>query len=174
MLPPTMPEAQGVGFVITDKVDADHAGETVTQRSQTGFLIYLNSLPIYWMSKKQGGIESSSFGSEFVAMKQDVEAVRGLRYKLRMMGVPLSGPAFVYGDNMSVIHNTSNPASTLKKKSNSVCYYFVRESAAMGEIIVAHIETNKNVADIAMKVIPAGMKWDGLVEMLLHDILDHS
>jgi hypothetical protein len=26
-----------------------------------------------------------------------------------MMGIPIDGPAFVYGDNMSVIHNTQRP-----------------------------------------------------------------
>jgi hypothetical protein len=33
-----------------------------------------------------------------------------------MMGIPIDGPAFVYGDNMSVIHNTQRPESMLKKK----------------------------------------------------------
>ena len=78
--------------------------------------------PITWFSKKQSTIETSVFGAEFVAMKQGIETLRGLRYKLRMMGVPLSGPSYIYGDNMSVIHNTQRPESTLKKKSNSVCY----------------------------------------------------
>ena len=51
-----------------------------------------------------------------MAMKTSVEALRGIRYKLRMMGVPLTGPTYIYGDNMSVIYNTSQPESTLKKK----------------------------------------------------------
>ena len=53
-----------------------------------------------------------------VAIKTGVEALIGIRYKLHMMGVPLNGPTYVYGDNMSVIYNTSRPESTLKKKSN--------------------------------------------------------
>ena len=85
-----------------------------------------------WLSKKQATIETSVFGAEFVAMKQGIEAVRGLRYKLRMMGVRISGPTYVYGDNMSVIHNTQRPESTLRKKLNSICYHAVRELVAMG------------------------------------------
>ena len=88
-LPPNMPEPRGQGFIISAKVDADHAADTVTRRSRTGFFVYLNSAPVYWMSKKQTSCESSSFGSEFVAMKQCCEYLRGLRYKLRMMGIPL-------------------------------------------------------------------------------------
>ena len=85
-----------------------------------------------WLSKKQATIETSVFGSEFEEIKKGMEAVRGLNYKLRMMGVRISGPAYVYGDNMSVIHNTQRPESTLRKKSNSIYYHDVRELVAMG------------------------------------------
>ena len=71
-------------------------------------------------SKKQMTVESSVFGAEFVAMKHCVEELRALRYKLRM-GVPLKGPTYVFGDNMSVINNTSKPESMLKKKLNAIC-----------------------------------------------------
>ena len=69
-------------------------------------------------SKKQATIETSVSGSEFVEMKQGMEAVHGLHYKLSMMGVRISGPAYVYGDNMSIIQNTQHPELTLRKKSN--------------------------------------------------------
>jgi hypothetical protein len=87
-------------------VDSDHTGEQFTRRSRTGFVIYLNIVPIVWFSKRQPTLESSVFGPEFVAMKNGIETCRGLRFKLRMVGVTLSGPTFVYGDNMSVAHNT--------------------------------------------------------------------
>lgn len=173
-IPLDAPAPRGKAVDIRLYVDADFAGDKSTRRSRSGFIMYLNSAPISWLSKKQTTIETSVFGAEFVAMKQGVEAIRGLRYKLRMMGVALTGPAFVYGDNMSVIHNTSTPASTLKKKSNSVCYHFVRESAAMEEILVGHVPSIKNPADIATKLIPAGMKRDGLVSLILHDISDYD
>ena len=67
-----------------------------------------------------------------MATKQGMEAVSGLRYNLRMMGVRISGPTYIYGDNMSVIRNTQRPESTLRKKSNSICYHALRELVAMG------------------------------------------
>jgi hypothetical protein len=153
-------------------VDADYAGDKRTRRSRTGFFIYVNSALVMWRSRKQSTIETSVFGSEFVAMKQGVETIRGLRYKLRMMGVGLTGPAYVYGDNMSVINNTQRPESTLKKKSNEVCYHFVRESVAMGETLTGHIDTNENQADLATKIISGGAKRDYLVGKVLYDIVD--
>ena len=125
-----MPEPRGHGFIMRAKVDADHASDTVSRRSRTGLLIYLNCALVYWWSKKQTSVESSSFGSEFVAIKQCCEYIRGLRYKLRMMGIPVEGPAYIYGDNQSVLANTTIPDSTLKKKSQSIAYHFVREGVA--------------------------------------------
>ena len=75
----------------------------------------MNMALIDWMSKKQATVETSTFGAEFVALKHGIERIRGLRYKLGMMGVQISGPTDVYGDNMSVIKNTQHLESTFKK-----------------------------------------------------------
>ncbi len=54
----------------------------------------------------------STFGSEFVVMKQATEYIWGLRYKLQMMGITVDEPAYVFGDNQSVLANTTAPGST--------------------------------------------------------------
>jgi hypothetical protein len=101
-------------------------------------------------------------------MNNVIETCRDLRYKLRMMGVTLSGPTYVYGDNMSVVHNTQRPESVLKKKPNSICYQAVRESAAMGESIIGHVPSVDNPAE----VVPGGQKRNHLIRLLLHDLCD--
>jgi hypothetical protein len=173
-IPSGMPEPRGKEVDIRLYVDSDHAGEQRTRRSRTGYFIFLNMAPIVWYSKRQPTIESSVFGAEFGAMKNGMEAARGLRYKLRMMGVPISGPTYIYGDNMSVIHNTQSPESTLKKKSNSICYHAVRESVAMGESLTTHISTHENPADIATKVLSGGQKRNGLIGLVLYDLTDYD
>ena len=54
---------------------------------------------------------------------------------------------------MSVVTNVSKPESTLRKKSNSICYHAVREAIAMGEALVTHVPTKKNLADLFTKVL---------------------
>ena len=173
-LPPNMPKERGMGMVMRAFVDADHAGDSVTRRSRTGFLIYLNSAPIYWLSKKQTSIETSSFGSEFTAMKQCVEYIRGLRYRLRMMGISIIGPTYVYGDNQSVLANTTIPHSNLKKKSNSIAYHFVREGCARDEWRTTYLHTSLNPADLLTKPLASGEKRTSFVNMIVHHIFDHK
>jgi hypothetical protein len=169
-LPPNMPEPRGQGFRINAKVDADHASDTVTRRSRTGFIVYLNCAPVYWLSKKQTSCESSTFGSEFVAMKQCCEYLRGLRYKLRMMGIPCVGPAYIHGDNQSVLASCGIPDSVLKKKSQSIAYHYVREGAARDEWRTSYVNTHDNEADLLTKLLPSGEKRKGFVGKVLHHI----
>ena len=166
-IPPNAPEPRGKDVDLRLFVDSDHGGNKLNRRSRTGYFIYINMAPIAWQSKKQAMVESSVFGAEFCAMKIGIETCRGLRYKLRMMGIPLSGPTYVYGDNQSVIHNTSKPESTLKKKSNSIAYHACRESVAMGESLTTHISTHLNPADLATKVLPGGIKRDRTIDLVL-------
>ena len=152
-IPPNMPEPRGKAVACHCFVDADHAGDRVTRRSHTGILIFLNRAPIIWFSKKQNTVETSTFGSEFVAMKTAVELIEALRYKLRMFGIPIEGAANIYCDNDSVVNNTTKPESTLKKKHNAIAYHRVREAVAAGTIRIAWEDTNTNLAELLTKCV---------------------
>jgi hypothetical protein len=64
-------------------VDADHASNRVTRRSQAGILIFLNRAPVVWYSKRQNTVESSTFVCEYIALKTAIEMLQALRYKLQ-------------------------------------------------------------------------------------------
>ena len=72
-------------------------------------LFFINSSPILWYSKHQATIESSTFGSEVVVMRTCLYLVNELRYKLRMMGVPVDGTVIVLRGEMSVLNGASIP-----------------------------------------------------------------
>jgi hypothetical protein len=102
------------------------------------------------------------------------KALRGIQYKLRMMGVPIAGPTYVYGNNISVIHNTQRSESTLKKKNLSICYHAVCKAVVMGAILTSHMWTKNNFSDFMMKVT-YGQKRHHLMSSVLFDIYgDHS
>ena len=138
-------------------------------RSRSCFLIYVNTALVQWFSKKQSTVETSVFDAEFVAMKEGIDALRRIRYEPWMMGIPIFSLSYIYGDNMSVVHNTSRPESVLRKKSNSVCYHAVCESVGMGESLVRHIPSKENVADLMTKVL-YGQKRKHLVSNIFYDI----
>ena len=74
----------------------------------------MKSAPIFWYSKKQTSVQTSSFGSELIAIKECCGYLRGLTYKLMMMGIPCDFPSYAYVDNQSVLLNSSVPTSQLQ------------------------------------------------------------
>ena len=99
LIPNHVARSIGKEFIMRVFVDADFAGDNLIRRSRTGFRIMLNNAHLFWFSKKQSSMETSSFGSEFVAMRQCCKYLKGLQYILRMMGIPVNNPCFIYGDN---------------------------------------------------------------------------
>ena len=152
-IPPNAPVPLGKAVEVTAWVDADHAGDKLTRRSHTGILIFLMSAPIFWYSKRQSTIESSTFGSEIVALRTCLEFIKALRYKLRMMGVPLEGPAVVWCDNQSVAKGASVPEVRLNKKHLGICYHAVREASAAGIWMIGFTKGVHNIADMLTKVL---------------------
>lgn len=118
-------------------------------------MIYVNRAPIIWHSKRQNTVESSTFGSEIVAVKNAIELIESLRYKLRMFGVEIDGPTDLFCDNEAVVKNCSNPVSTLKKKHHSIAYHRNREAVAAGTVRIAKEDSATNLADIFTKVMGA-------------------
>ena len=76
-----------------------------------GHILFVNSAPVKWISRRQQTVETSAFSSEFIALKQFIEDLEHLRFKLRMFGIPIHDdgePAHILCDNDSVVNNTSN------------------------------------------------------------------
>ena len=146
-IPPNAPPARGKSVTMDCFVDANLAGDTISRRSQTGILIFVNRAPILWHSKRQNTVESSTFGSEIVALKNAIELIEGLRYKLRMFGVEIEGATNIYCDNEAVVRNCSTPESVLKKKHHLIAYHRNREAVTAGTVRIGKDTTDTNLAD---------------------------
>lgn len=98
-------------------------------------------------------VESSTFGSEIVAMRIAVEMIEGLRCKLGMMGAPVDGPADVFCDNESAVKNTSRPESPLKEKHQAVSWHRILEACAGDALRMAKEDTKTNISDPFAKLL---------------------
>eukprot|EP00957_Ditylum_brightwellii_P201618 15326421-Ditylum_brightwellii.AAC.1 len=59
-------------------VDSDHAHDKVTSRSIMDLLVLLDRKPVFFMSKRQGAIDTSTYSAEFCAMRTAVEEVQAM------------------------------------------------------------------------------------------------
>jgi hypothetical protein len=166
-IPENMPEALGNYVSIHCFVDANLAGNLADRRSQTGILIFLNRAPVIWHSKRQSTVATSTFGSEITAMKNAIELIEALRYKLRMFGIPIDGAGNIFCDNEAVVKNCSTPESTLKKKHHSIAYHRNREAVASGTVRIAKEDSETNLSDLFTKLLPQA-KRESLMDRFMY------
>ena len=79
--------------------------ETVTRRSISGLIVFVGSTPVIWQSKQQGCIARSTYCADLISMRTAVEEAISIRYMLRCLGIPVTKPTDLYGDNFGVIQN---------------------------------------------------------------------
>jgi hypothetical protein len=165
-LPTNMPPPLGNMFRTTTYEDANLVHCLVTGRSMSGIIHLVNQTPIQWFCKKQNVVETSTYGSEFMVARQATEQIMDLRYTLRMMGIPLDGPAWMFGDNQSVITSSNIPHSNLNKRHNALSYHRVREAISAGILYFLHIDGKLNPSDILTKFLAWAKFWPLIQPML--------
>ena len=150
-IPDNLPPPKGKPVHTSTFVDANLIHDLTTGRSATGILHLLNQTPIDYFLKRQGQVETATYGSEFVAARTATEQIMDLRYSLRALGVPLDGPSWMFGDNGSVVTSSTIPHSRLSKRWNALSYHRVREAIASGIIRFHFVPTHQNPSDVLTK-----------------------
>jgi hypothetical protein len=153
-VPDDIPQPLGKKIRITHFVDANLMHCKVTGKSCDGYLTFINQTLVDHDSKRQATVETATFGSEFVAARKCTEAAIDIRLMARYMGMPLDGPSWMFGDNQSVITQSTLPQSVLTKRHNALAYHRVRSAVAARVIYFCKIEGTQNPADVLTKFLP--------------------
>jgi hypothetical protein len=161
-----MPVPLGNSVRIFTFEDANLLHDHVTGRSAMGILHFVNQTPVEWFSKQQITVETATYGSEFVIARTATEQIIDLCYTICMMGVPLDGPAWMYGNNESVVKSAAILHLSLMKRHNALAYHHIRKAIAAQVLHFCHIPGNQNPADVLTKFLPWATSWP-LIEPIL-------
>jgi len=165
-IPADAPIPLGPVVVMTTYVDANLCHDMTTGRAVTGILHLLNQTPVDFFTKKQGTVETATYGSEFVAARTATEQIMDLRLSLRYLGVRLSGGTYLFGDNRTVVDSAMSIASRLHKRHIILSYHRVREAIAAGVLYFVHLPGALNPADILSKAWGYQQVWVMLKALL--------
>ena len=105
--------------------DSNHGHDKKTGQSITGIFVLVGSPPTVWKSKRQPSLQTSTFRTEFTALRTAVEDTVIICYYLRNIGVKVSKPSMIYVNNEELFLNSVSPASLLNKKLLALSYHFV-------------------------------------------------
>jgi hypothetical protein len=130
--------------------DSDWASDPITRRSVTGYFFQLAGGPITWRSRAQTTVAHSSTEAEYMALSDCSRQMSWIRNIFLELGMRL-GPIPIYADNQGSIFIGSNPVQEICTKHIDVKYHYVCECIAVKKIVLYHVPTEDNTADIFTK-----------------------
>ena len=143
-----------VGISLEVYADADYASRATDRRSVSVGVIMCAGACVCWFCRTQKCVTLSTSEAESVALGDAVKELLFLRQVWRFM-VPGKGmPCFpVFEDNQGALQLSKNPVSNSNSKHIDVHNHFLRELVRQGDIIVNHVPSEYQHADIFTKVL---------------------
>ena len=134
--------------------DADYSTRATERRSVSGGAIMCAGACVCWFSRTQKCVTLSTSEAEYVALGDAVKELLFLRQVWRFM-IPGKGmPCFpVFEDNQGALQLSKSPVSNSNSKRIDVRHHFLRELVRQGDIIVNHVPSEYQHADILTKVL---------------------
>lgn len=130
--------------------DSDWAGDLDDRKSTSGGCFYLGNNLVSWYSKKQNCVSLSTTESEYIAAGSCVTQLVWLNHMLHDYGLK-SDTLLMFCDNLSAINISRNPVQHSRTKHIDIRHHFLRDLVDAKTILIEHIETTHQLADIFTK-----------------------
>lgn len=134
-------------------VDADYAGDLDDRHSRSGVVVFMNSGPVLWLSRKQKCVATSTTESEYIAAATGSKETKWLRRLVRNLGLLPPGPSPLLCDNQAAVRLVKNPEYHKRTKHIDTRYHCIREHQERGIIDASYISTDMQIADVFTKAL---------------------
>jgi hypothetical protein len=145
---------RGIPISPVTYVDASYADDFDTRRSTAGYGVWMAGGLVSWSSKRQPTVALSTTEAEYMSMTRAAQQVTWMYAFLDEVGLPQEHPFTIFGDNAPAIALTKNTKGHARAKHIDVRYHYIREHVNEGRILVEHVPSDKNLADIFTKQLP--------------------
>jgi hypothetical protein len=141
---------KGSHFELLGYSDADYVGCKVDKKSNSGTCQFLGRSLVSWSSKKQNSVGLSMAEAEYVAAGSCCAQLIWMRQTLKDYGYNMNYIPLLC-DNESAIKIAYNPCEHSRTKHIDIQHHFLRDHAIKGDIVISHVGTNDQLADIFTK-----------------------
>jgi hypothetical protein len=137
-------------FDLIGYYDADYARCKVDRKSTSRTCQLLGRSLVCWSSKKQNSVALSTVEVEYVIASSYCAQLLWMRQTLKDYGYTMNKVPLLC-DNESAIKIAYNPCEHSRTKHIDIRHHFLREHATKGDIIISHVQTNEQLANIFIK-----------------------
>ena len=148
---------------ITTFTDSSHGGE----RPMAGYVIMIGGTPVDWRAYRSKVTPLSSCQGEYVASSHAAVATLGARGVGKFLGISDSEPTVVFCDNKAAVQLSDGDTSSKKMIHIATRIAFLREQVKDKSILLYHIKTEGQIADIFTKPLGASV-FHNLRQLLVH------
>ena len=143
---------KGSTFELLACSDSDYAGCKVNRKSTTGTCQFIGRSLVSQSSKKQNSVALSTIEAEYVAVGACCAQLLWIKQTLKDFGYELTKIPLLH-DNESAIKlaNDKQPHKPLSNKAHRHRHHFLRDNEAKADIVIHHVSTEKQLADIFTK-----------------------
>jgi hypothetical protein len=141
---------KGSTFDLIGYSDADWAGCKIDRKSTSGTCQFLGRSLASRASKKQNSVALSTTEAEYIVAGHCCAQLLWMRQTLRDYGYKLSKVPLLC-DNESAINMADNSVEHSRTKHIDIRYNFLRDHQQKGDIEIAYVNTQNQLADIFTK-----------------------
>jgi hypothetical protein len=123
------------------------------KQSVTGFVIFLNGVPLLWGSLKQTVVVDSSSSAEFVAASITTKQLLHAENMLGFLGFSCPKPYKLYTDSKACYHIATNSSQLGNVRHLQIRYHMVRCYVSLGDVEMCFCITEEMLADLLTKVV---------------------
>ena len=134
--------------------DSSWSDDPDTRRSRYGYLIFYGDALISWKSKLHSCVALSTAEAEYVAATESCKELLWLKYLFEELEHEFSSPISLYEDNEACIKMSKNHMVSARNKHLETKMHYIREKVEDGTIMLQHIGTKNQLADLLTKTLP--------------------
>jgi len=127
--------------------DADYAGDILSAKSTSGYIILLAGGIISWKSKLQSIIAQSTTEAEYIAINAVIKEAIYIKALLEELGFYKQDKFPIYTDNNGALLLAKNPIFHERTKHIAVKYHYIRDLIIKGIIDLNYISSKDQKAD---------------------------
>ena len=133
--------------------DSDWASDKDTRRSTSGFVVLMAGGPVNWLSRLQPFVAVSSMEVEYIACFLAIQDIVWIRQLLKDLDLERHRPTRVFIDNSFARQLAMNPVHHQRSKHIDIKYHWIRDMVAAKVVILIHVPTEDQRADIFTKTV---------------------